>query len=391
MQSVHQPYFGWPGSWQFEENNHTDAELIALFDDEELLRTMIRRAFQEVWDATDGHVLYLSAGDPLVFKDWIRIWAQRVIRERLGLAPLEVQGYDNILKLPKSAKGITAKQIGDLGYARLAKIAYEEFLAFRDKVNAPHLKLRIGIAAPFDLAMLVDGFAFHIDGFIDAVANEINAILEFVDVDNVLFGWESPFGQILTAAFGPLGGLFARHSARQLQEVLDRVNKHIHLALHGCWGDFNGDSLIEGLLAHFVKKYLADRPFWRRRAANTARRMQSTRAAAKFANALQVAADSQMDEVQLPLAAGGAIPSEEPRHYRGLRTLKRLEGVHYIAGLCHKQLDDASARRVRNAASVGGNIIFDGFGPTCGLARTPKEKALLIIGQALHLCGYRRK
>lgn len=388
----------WPGSWPHPLNDLSDEELLQLSDDD--LLQMITDNYEAQWQATGGNILYLSPGDPAMWKDWIRIQAMYVIRRRLGLKPLKVTGYPDMIRRPRCAKGITAEMIGSLGYVRLYKLAYPAFLRFRKEKNAPRLKLRVGIASPFDWAALTNNYMRHIGGFTQATVNEIKGILEFVeesggDRQDLLFSYETPFGLIITAVarrFGR-GEKVAAYFARILNDVLKQLPANIRLGLHPCWGDYNQNSLIEGILVWFAELLGLCTHNWlkpQKKAMQLAHELQSPMAITILLNALQEVAGDQLDAVLLPLAAGTTEPSSNPLWYIALQKLIRLQHVRYIAGMCHGKLNQFQAVRVRTAAELGGNIEFDGFGSTCGLARMTLEQACYVVDIGVRLCEFER-
>ncbi|HEX6258810.1 MAG TPA: hypothetical protein VFZ48_04995 [Candidatus Saccharimonadales bacterium] len=378
--------WSWPGSWPHEANRQPREVLMNLSSDE--LRAMIRDNFRSQWEATKGRIKYLSPGDPGEWSVWIMMPALYRVRPRLGLPHTEIEGYADMLRRPRSAAHITANDIGQLGYAYLYRIAYEEFLKFREEQGATHLKLRVGLASPFDWGMLVNCYAVGLDGFTEALVREIKEILSFASTQDLLLSWESPFGQIATAmtrVFG-LGGVVARYCARILQDVLQRLPNDVQIGLHPCWGDYDNNSLIEGLFTWAAQKLGLKSPhkfvMW------LARVLQSPKAIAIFVNPLQEVAGERLKEVLLCLAAGTAEPSDLPRRYRGMRKLKQLAWVTYVAGFCHRSLSKKKALAVRRAAVWGSGIRFTHFGSTCGLARMSEEDARHVVGIGCYLCEH---
>ncbi|HET9411626.1 MAG TPA: hypothetical protein VFO38_02160 [Candidatus Saccharimonadales bacterium] len=385
--------FSWPGSWPNEVNDLPDLELLALTDDQ--LREMIHQNMRAQWHATGGRVNYLSAGDPAMWRDWIRMQALYTVRTSLGMQPLVVEGYADMLRRLRSAAHITAKDIGPLGYVRLTRIAYEVFLGFRRELGeeGAHLRLRVGMASPFDWGALVNNYVVGLDGFVQAWVNEVKEILEFVDPNDIILSYESPFGQIVTALarLVGLGHKFAHYSAGILQKVLAELPPNIHLSLHPCWGDYQSASMIEGLLLWLVDLVFGRRAprmkaKWCARAMKLAAKIQSTKAIATFVNPLQRVAGTRLKEVLLNIAAGSAPLSQKSSAYFGLRWLVLWHGVEYIAGICRVGQSFQEVQQVRRLIEhiIGYN--FDGFGPTCGLARCTEDEAHKVVRQARRLC-----
>lgn len=385
--------FSWPGSWPNEVNSLPDLELLEITDDQ--LREMIYQNMRAQWHVTGGRINYLSAGDPAMWRDWIRIQALYTVRMSLGMQPLVVEGYADMLRRPRSAAHITAEDIGPLGYVRLTRIAYEVFTEFRRELGdeGAHLRLRVGMASPFDWGALVNNYVVGLDGFVQAWVNEVKEILESVDPNDIILSYESPFGQIVTA-LARLVGLehkFARYSAGILQKVLAELPPDIHLSLHPCWGDYQNASMIEGLLLWLVELVFGRRAprmkaKWCARAMKLAAKIQSTKAIATFVNPLQEVAGSRLKEVLLNIAAGSALLSQEPKAYLGLRWLIYKSGVEYIAGICRVGQSFREVRQVRWMIEHMIHYHFDGFGPTCGLARCTEDEAHKVVQQALRLC-----
>lgn len=373
-----------PGSWPNAQTRATpDDQLLDLSD--ETMRALIHVNMDQLLSITTksaGRVPLVSSGEPGPWLDWIRVMTAQVLRQRLGHEPRTGTKYTDFLGWPRSGKRIRTEQLGELGYAHLARTAYGVLQEERTRHGSTESKLLVGIPFPFDVAFLTGPYRGG-RAFTQATANEITAILETVPVDDVVFSIEFPVAQIFVALASVAGGgnWAASRFAARLGELLDLLpaesRSRIQLALHPCWGDLHNEALVTALLNGLLKV-----PMSAARAVTG--RLHSTRNIRRLVVAMYRVAPDNVVLAHVPLGAGSQLPPDDPRRYRALRGLReQLPGVVLVGGLAHELQSDSRAAAVRRAAESQLGDPFDAYGPRCGLGRTTPGQAETVVRQAL--------
>jgi hypothetical protein len=257
-----------------------------------------------------------------------------------------------------------APQSLDLGYHR----AYQqsrpvvEAAAAQRNIAAP--PFQVGVASAFDLALFSLGFIGalrHRGAFNAAAEREIAAIRAEAD-DDVVFQIEVP-AELVTVvrAPAPLRAMAARWMGRVGIEAVRSASPGTRFGIHLCYGDLGNRSLVTDL--------------------------DDCAAAVALINSMvsQWPAESVLEYVHLPLAAGNEPPRLSAAYYAPLARLRLPAATRLVAGFVHESLDDQQLRDVLRMIEAASGRCVD-IAAACGLGRREQPVARSIMKESRALC-----
>jgi hypothetical protein len=237
----------------------------------------------------------------------------------------------------------------DLSYQRHFQRSYPAFRELRARHGHPDISFQVGCPAPVDLA--VDSFGFEAanadhsiaEAYAAATLREIGAIHAEAG-DDVIFQIESVVSMVGVArAPEPRQADVARRMAGSIASMVARAPEGARFGAHLCLGDFHHRALAE---------------------------MGNARPLVTLANTLAAMwpAGRGLEYIHTPFAAAEKPGSLDPAWYEPLTALDLPEGVRFVAGFVHEDLELDELREVQ--ALIERNVGHEvDVAATCGLGR----------------------
>ena len=259
----------------------------------------------------------------------------------------------------------------ELGYHRFFQRSYRAFRVLRERYGQPQISFQVGTPAPMDLARAAAYGGVGAEGQIDAAfgsafreatLREVRAIHAEAG-DDVIFQIESVVA-MATVATTPQNrqALVAKQMARALVEVPAGAPAATRWGIHLCLGDYQHRAIAE---------------------------MGSARPLVTLANCVAALwpAGRSLEYIHTPFAAADKPGSLDPAWYEPLSELDLPDGIRFVAGFVHEDLDIDQLREVQGMIerNVGHEV---DVAATCGLGRREDpaqawdamDKSVALIG-----------
>jgi hypothetical protein len=315
-----------------------------------------------VFDAVNKHlredVRSVPDGETGERKLWVA-WELKRIAE---LPELEVvdhlvfqtPGYGELhVPLLKVADGVDPAQVrlGPFRYTGTAKASYQRFLADRDAGRfVPGTRFQVAMPTPMMFAMNFPTQRRDVlPAFERDLMHEVSAILGEIPSGDLALQWDVS-GEVVIQQQFRIGAADTWEGAERwplseatdsLLRVMRDIPEEVLLGIHTCFGDPDGDSLVEA---------------------------EDLRIPVEIANTLSRQLARRLDWVHMPVP----IEHDDEAYFAPLADLKLKPETELYLGLVHKEDGSEGAGRRIAAASK----FFGAFGVAteCGMGREPEEE-----------------
>jgi hypothetical protein len=249
----------------------------------------------------------------------------------------------------------------ELGYYRAFQRSYPAFRVLRERSGYPDISFQVGLPAPIDLAnsTLVSkepqadpGKALVrrvdpaiVQSFGEATLREIAAI-HAEALDDVIFQVESVVAMVAVARSAPEAQqAVATRMAESIIAMVALAPEGVRFGIHICLGDFHHRALAE---------------------------LGSARPVVTLANTLAKLwpAGRPLEYIHAPFAAAEKPGSLDPTWYEPLDELALPDGVRFVAGFVHEDVDIDELRKIHAMIERHAGREVD-VAATCGLGRRP--------------------
>ena len=312
---------------------------IGLGSVEEIFRTVGRRLGGRLKRVPDGEI----GGRRL----WIS-WQYPLLRASPFLVPDPGGATHRVSRFPLLclADGVKPQDIefGELGYAREARVSYQDFCAARERGDLPRqAKFQVCLLTPMAVT-----YAFCIERDVIAVYDayerdmirEVAAICAAIPHHDLCIQWDvchemliwdgQPFDMF------PKAGTSHDEIIARMRRVCAAVPPDVELGIHLCYADFRA--------RHFLEPRDAGKMV-------------------EFANALVAAIDHPLTFIHMPVP----VDRKDEAFFAPLQNLKLAPGMELYLGVVHAA-DGADGTRKRIAAASKYVTNF-GIATECGIAR----------------------
>jgi hypothetical protein len=244
----------------------------------------------------------------------------------------------------------------ELGYAREARISYQDLVAAREQGQIPgSVKFQVSLPTPF---AVVSPFCAPADlpriepAYEAAMLREVQAICRAIPHQDLCIQWDVCIEMIMWDGRLPLfrnpfqdtaGELMAR-----MKRISETVPSDVELGYHLCYGDWEAKHFIEPLDSGKL---------------------------VEFANALAATVHRPIAYIHMPVP----IDRSDDGYFEPLRNLKLPPGTELYLGLVHADGAESTQKRIAAASKYVSDF---GIGTECGMARcrTPElVRSLLQI------------
>jgi methionine synthase II (cobalamin-independent) len=247
----------------------------------------------------------------------------------------------------------TDVRFGELGYAREARVSYQDLLAARKSGKMPaETKFQVSLPTPFAVIFpmcLPKDEPLIEKAYEHAMLNEIEAICRAIPHDDLCIQWDVCIEMLLwdgraTILRNPFSNV--HDSVVDRMQVLSRaVPKDVELGFHLCYGDWEGK--------HFVEPEDAGK-------------------LVEVANALAEHVERRITYIHMPVPADRFDDS----YFKPLTNLKLSPKTELYLGLVHPDGAENTRKRITAAA----NYVKDfGIATECGIARAKSPELVKQI------------
>jgi hypothetical protein len=231
----------------------------------------------------------------------------------------------------------------ELGYLRAFEQSYPAFRVLRERHGHGHVSFQVGVPAPLDLATVIFGSAAAAEYAPAFAARTLEQIAEIRRQagDDVIFQIESVVALVAVAQ----GSAEPQRMAEALASLAADAPEGTRWGAHLCLGDYR----------HKATGHAAD-----------------ARPLVQLANELARAwpAGRPLEYVHGPFAAADEPPSFDEAWYEPLRALDLPDGVRFVAGFIHEDVETARlAELLATIERLAGREVD--VAAACGLGRRP--------------------
>ena len=161
-----------------------------------------------------------------------------------------------VLARLKLADGVGPKDIffGDLGYAREARVSYQDFLAAREAGHLPQ-NVRFMVALPTPYAVLQtflepDAVKMVEPAYTAAMINEVERICRSIPAADLAIQWDLCFEMLIwdgssPARQWPYGGDGKTEIMDRVKRLAEAVPAGVELGFHFCYGDLDAKHFFD--------------------------------------------------------------------------------------------------------------------------------------------------
>jgi hypothetical protein len=310
-------------------------------------------AMETMLERLGPHLVRLTDGETGERSMWVLILIDSM-RAQPDVELVDDGGYtdfDDVTRFAlRPGRTLDATQI-DLGYHRYANASYPRFKVLRERHGCSHVTFQVGMPAPADLAIFTFGPEAALsnpsiaEAYLEATLRELELIRADLD-DDVIFQIESVACMVSVAtAPEPAQPEIARQNAAGLVALAERAPAGTRFGLHLCLADFHHKAMAE---------------------------MGSARPLVTMANEVMARwpDSSPLEYLHAPFAAADKPGSFAEEWYEPLSELRVPEGVRFVAGFIHEDLDVDMLRSQLGIIErqVGHQV---DIACTCGLGRRP--------------------
>jgi hypothetical protein len=244
---------------------------------------------------------------------------------------------------------------GELGYAREARISYQDLLAARERGQLP-ADVRFQVSLPTPLAVIIPFIsprdAPRIEGPYEmAMLREVETICRAIPHRDLCIQWDVCIEMLLwdgrwEAMRNPFGNELQSEVMKRMQRLGAAVPNDAELGFHLCYGDYDARHFVEPLDAGKL---------------------------VEVANALAATVTRPITYIHMPVP----IDRADDDYFRPLRGLRLAANTEVYLGLVHQDGVEGTNRRI---AAAGKFVPDFGIATECGIARlkTPEQVRKLL-------------
>ena len=295
-------------------------------------------------------------GEPGGRRMWIS-WQYPFLRGQPFLRPDTSIPNPRGLQPLMLAESVDAAEIhfGELGYAREARISYQDFLAARDAGHLP-ADVRFQVSLPTPLAVVLPFISpknvLRVEGpYEEAMLREVETIARAIPHRDLCIQWDVCIEMLLwdgrwEMMRNPFGDALQEEIMNRMKRLAAAVPADAELGFHLCYGDYDARHFIEPLDAGKL---------------------------VEMANALATMIPRAISYIHMPVPINRA----DDRYFQPLANLRLSPGTDLFLGLVHPDGVEATKRRVATASKYVPDF---GIATECGIARlrTPAQVRTLL-------------
>jgi methionine synthase II (cobalamin-independent) len=283
-------------------------------------------------------------GEPGGRRLWIS-WQYPFLRAQPFLRPDASQPNRGFPPLMLT-EGADPSQIrfGELGYAREARISYQDFVSARERRELP-ADVRFQVSLPTPLAIInpfcVMRDAAAVEGpYESAMLREVDAICRAIPHRDLCIQWDVCIEMLLwdgrwEGLRNPFGAELQTEVLRRMKRLGEAVPADVELGFHLCYGDYDAKHFVEPLDAGKL---------------------------VEVANRFTETVSRPVSYIHMPVP----IDRGDDAYFAPLRELRLSPGTELYLGLVHADGVDATNQRIAAAAKYSGDF---GIATECGIAR----------------------
>jgi hypothetical protein len=303
---------------------------------------------EEVFRATGGilgrRLRRVPDGEPGGRRLWIN-WQYPFLRAQPFLRPDASQPNRGFPPLMLT-EGADPSEIrfGELGYAREARISYQDFVSARERKEIP-ADVRFQVSLPTPLAVInpfcVMRDAAAVEGpYESAMLREVDAICRAIPHRDLCIQWDVCIEMLLwdgrwEGLRNPFGAALQTEVLRRMKRLGEAVPADVELGFHLCYGDYDAKHFVEPLDAGKL---------------------------VEIANRFAETVGRPISYIHMPVP----IDRGDDAYFAPLRELRLSPGTELYLGLVHADGVDATNQRIAAAAKYCGDF---GIATECGIAR----------------------
>jgi hypothetical protein len=295
-------------------------------------------------------------GEPGGRRMWIS-WQYPFLRGQPFLRPDPSIASPRGLPPLMLAEGTAAADIrfGELGYAREARISYQDFVAARDLGQLP-AKVRFQVSLPTPFAVINPFIspkdALAVEGpYEAAMLREVDTIQRAIPHHDLCIQWDVCLEMLLwdgrwEGRRDPFGAHLQAEILRRMKRLAAAVPADVELGFHLCYGDYDAK--------HFIEP-------------------QDAGKLVEVANGIASAVTRPITYFHMPVP----IDRTDDAYYQPLRDLRLGRETELYLGLVHQDGVEGIRRRIAAAAKYVPDF---GIATECGIARlkTPQQVGRLL-------------
>ena len=319
----------------------------------------VDEVFRECGRLLGRRLRRMPDGEPGGRRSWIA-WQLPLFNANAYLEPVAASA--NTIGQPKLqvAPNFAPEDIrfGELGYAREARISYEDFCAARERGDLPR-EVRFQVSLPTPMAV-VGAFVSGPDVqkvlpvYQKAMLGEVETICAAIPHDDLCIQWDVCSEMVI---WDGQPSLFPQLPNKEriipaaLARLCDAVPSDVEVGIHLCYGDLDAKHFIEPV---------------------DMERMVS------LANAVAATVKHRLAYVHMPVP----VSRDDDAFFKPLEALALGEGTDLFLGLVHADSAEKNLARIRAASKYARGF---GIATECGIARkrTPETvRALLKAHEA---------
>jgi methionine synthase II (cobalamin-independent) len=246
-------------------------------------------------------------------------------------------------------------RFGELGYAREARISYQDFLAARQAGHLP-ADVRFQVSLPTPLAVVLPFISaknvLRVEGpYEEAMLREVETIARAIPHRDLCIQWDVCIEMLLwdgrwEMVRNPFGEALQQEIMKRMKRLAAAVPADVELGFHLCYGDYDARHFIEPLDAGKV---------------------------VEMANALATMVPRPISYIHMPVP----IDRADEGYFQPLANLRLSPGTELFLGVVHPDGVEATNRRIATASKYVPDF---GIATECGIARlrTPAQVRTLL-------------
>jgi hypothetical protein len=284
-------------------------------------------------------------GEPGGRRLWIS-WQYPFLRAQAFLRPDPSQPNPRGLPPLMLAEGTDASEIrfGELGYAREARISYQDFVSARERGELPS-DVRFQVSLPTPLAV-INPFCVMRDSpaierpYQSAMLREVDAVCRAIPHRDLCIQWDICIEMLLwdgrwEGLRNPFGSDLQHEILRRIKRLGEAVPAGVELGFHLCYGDYDAKHFVEPLDASKL---------------------------VEVANRFTETVARPIAYIHIPVP----VDRSDEAYFAPLQGLRLSPATELYLGLVHADGVDATNERIAAAAKYCADF---GIATECGIAR----------------------
>jgi hypothetical protein len=305
----------------------------------------VEEVFQTVGALLGRRLRRVPDGEPGGRRLWIS-WQYPFLRAQPFLVPDVSVANPRAMQPLMLAEGVDRADIhfGELGYAREARISYQDFLAARSSRQLPaHCRFQVALPTPMAVinpfcgrhALLVEG------PYEKAMLREVESMCRAIPHCDLCIQWDICIEMVLwdgrwEGIRNPFGENFRIEILARISRLAAAVPEDVELGFHLCYGDYDAKHFVDPLDAGKL---------------------------VEVANAFRQAAGRPITYFHMPVPIGRA----DDAYFAPLAQLRLAPETELYLGVVHADGVGATGRRIAAAARYWPDF---GIATECGMARS---------------------